>query len=194
MTTPLDSTVERAAAGELPEWAVVGEARRAHMERVAGLLEGWAEGLGLDRDERTRWRSVGYLHDALRDADPATLAVRVPPDLRALPPKVLHGPAAAERLRIDGVLDGELLLSVAFHTTGHPGFRRLGRALYAADFLEPGRRGFPARTEEWRNRMPGDLDGVLRELLAARLTHLVERGLRLLPQTVDFWNVLAGGD
>ena len=39
MTHPL---VERAACGQLPPWAVLGDKRRRHVERVAGLLEDWA--------------------------------------------------------------------------------------------------------------------------------------------------------
>lgn len=189
----MNPLVERAAHGELPDWAVASEARRAHMARVADLLGAWAEGLGLSEGERLRWRSVGFLHDALRDAEPAALVARVPPDLRSLPPRALHGPAAAERLRIDGVDDGELLMAVRYHTLGHPGFRTLGRATYAADFLEPGRTILPERAEAWRGRMPRELDAVVREVLAARLNHRVERGATLRRETVDFWNALAAG-
>lgn len=189
----LHPAVVRAAAGELPVWAVVDEPRRAHMERVADALAGWAEALGLDEIETGRWRSVGYLHDALRDADPAELRERVPPAWRSMPGAMLHGPAAAERLRVDGVEDGELLLAVAYHTLGHPRFQRLGRALYAADFLDPCRELLPERSVGWRGRLPGELDEVVLELVAARVSHLLERRVRLHPETVGFWNALSAG-
>jgi len=185
--------VAAAAAGTLPEWAVAGPDRRAHMARVAGLLDEWAEALGLDEVERTRFRAVGYLHDALRDAEPALLRERVPVPLRAFPDALLHGPAAAERLRLDGVLDGELLRAVAFHTVGDAGFGVLGRVLYAADFLEPGRTFLPEWRADLRDRMPAELDDVVFEIAGARIANLAKRGMSIHPRTVGFWNSLVAG-
>lgn len=185
--------VARAAGGRLPEWAEASAARREHMARVAALLEGWAGALGLDREERTRWLAAAWLHDALRNADPEALRPRVPPPAAALPGPLLHGPAAAERLRIDGVDDGELLRAVAYHTLGHPGLAALGRALYAADFLEPGRDLLNDWRAGLRDRCPGDLPGVVKEILGARIVHLVGRGSPLRAETVAFWNAMAVG-
>lgn len=162
------------------------------MERVSTLLGEWAATLGLAEEDVVRWRAVGYLHDVLREEDPEALRERVSPDLRELPAPILHGPAAAERLRIEGVDDGELLTAVAWHTVGHPRLGTLGRATYAADFLEPGRT-FRA---EWRAellaRMPDDVARVVREVVRARVVHLLERGGSVLPVTIGFWNALAG--
>ncbi len=185
-------TIAAAAEGRLPGWAAVSDDRFAHLNRVAELLDSWASALELDARERERWRAGGYLHDALRDADPAGLRARLPPSLARLPDLVLHGPAAAERLRIDGVMDGELLHAVAYHTIGHPGFGTLGRALYAADFLEPGRTFEVEWREALRARMPDELDSVVREILAGRIRYLVGGGIDLLLPTVDFWNALVG--
>ena len=183
--------VERAARGELPSWAEASPSRREHMARVAALLDGWAVALGVPDQERVRWAAAAWLHDALRDADPATLRGRLPPDAAALPGLLLHGPAAAERLRVDGVRDGELLAAIAWHTLGHPDLGTLGRALYAADFLEPGR----DLLNEWRaglrRRAPVQLTAVVREILGARIAHLVGRGSVLRPETISFWNALA---
>ena len=186
----MHEAIEGAAEGVLPEWEVAGPERRAHMARVTELLDGWATGLGLADADRTRWRSVGYLHDALRDEDADRLRERLPPSLRTLPGPLLHGPAAAERMRIGGVLDGELLRAVAHHTVGDAAFGTLGRALYAADFLEPGRAFLPEWREGLRARMPEQLDAVVYEIVRARLAHLVERGMGVLPGTVEFWNRL----
>ena len=185
--------VAAAAGGELPPWAEATSARRRHMERVAALLGGWADGLGLAQEERTRWLAVAWLHDALRNADPESLRGELPPEMRALPGPLLHGPAAAERLRLDGVTDSEVLMAVAYHTLGHPEWGPMGRALYAADFLEPGR----TLLNEWRAglraRLPGELTPVVREVLGARISYLVGRGSCLRPETVTFWNILAAG-
>jgi 2-amino-4-hydroxy-6-hydroxymethyldihydropteridine diphosphokinase len=160
------------------------------MGRVAGLLDAWAAGLGLGGAERVRWRAAGYLHDALRDERAEALRGHVPPSLRALPGALLHGPAAAERLRAAGVDDDGLLSAVAYHTIGDARLDTLGRALYAADFLEPGR----SFLEEWRAglraRMPGDFSAVLLEIARARIENLLARGTSVLPETTAFWNAL----
>lgn len=186
--------VERAAAGELPEWSEASLPRRRHMARVADLLGQWSGSLALDESECVRWRAAGYLHDLLRDADPERLRAGVPPTMSALPGQLLHGPAAAERLRADGVTDGELLRAVAYHTLGHPELGRLGRALYAADFLEPGRDLLNDWRASLRARMPGALDDVVREVLGARIAHIVDRRGALRAETTAFWNVLAEGE
>jgi 2-amino-4-hydroxy-6-hydroxymethyldihydropteridine diphosphokinase len=182
--------VRAAAAASLPDWTVATEERRAHMGRVAELMGEWAEALGLPDEDATRWRAAGNLHDALRDEEPETLRARVAPGLKDLPAPLLHGPAAAERLRIDGVEDGELLRAVAFHTVGDPALRPLGRALYAADFLEPGRSFLPEWRAEQRARMPAALDDVVYWIVQARLQNLLERGASVSPRTLAFWNAL----
>lgn len=182
--------VTKAAEGDLPEWVVACGKRREHMARVAELLAEWAGALGLPQSEMVRWRAAGFLHDALRDEDPESLRARMPPSLRCLPGLLLHGPAAAERLRVDGVLDGELLRAVAFHTVGDPAFGALGKAVYAADFLEPGRSFLPEWRAELRERMPGDFDEVVHDIARARIKNLLERDISVLPRTVGFWNAL----
>jgi len=185
----LHEIIAHAAEGTLPEWSVAGDGRRAHMARVAAVMGSWALEMGLSEPEQARWRAAGLLHDALRDEDPDVLRDRLPVTDRALPGPLLHGPAVAERLRIAGVLDGELLLAVASHTTGEPRLGTMGRALYAADFLEPGR----AWAAEWaavRDGIPSALaDGVFR-VAQARTEHRIRKEGRLLPRSVAFWNRL----
>jgi 2-amino-4-hydroxy-6-hydroxymethyldihydropteridine diphosphokinase len=163
------------------------------MERVANLLEAWADARGEEERERTRWIAAGHLHDALRDADLNELKEGLGPLAEELPPKVLHGPAVARRLRQAGVADEEFLHALAFHTLGSPEFGNLGMALYAADFLEPGRRLKDDWRRELRRRAPHELDRVVLEILQARIQHLLERGRPLREETVAFWNRMAEG-
>jgi len=162
------------------------------MTLVAALLREWATNLGLDPQEVDRWTALGYLHDALRGADPEDLRHHVPAAFQTLEGNVLHGPAAAQRLAALGVEDQAILDAVTFHTLGYAGFGAMGRALYAADFLEPGR-SFRAK---WRTglraRMPGDLDPVVRIILAARINRLVDRSLPIRSETMAFWNSMVG--
>ncbi|HET8655536.1 MAG TPA: HD domain-containing protein [Longimicrobiaceae bacterium] len=189
-STELPDVVRAAARGELPEWADARPERRAHIERVARLLGEWADALGLPPAERDEWVAAGWLHDSLRDAPADRLRPLVPPELGDLHPLLLHGPAAAERLR--GQASDRLLDAVRFHTLGHPRLDRLGRALYLADFLEPGRDFSPEWRAELRGRMPHDLDAVLREVVASRIRHLVDAGKPIRPETAAFWSSLVG--
>jgi len=180
--------IAAASAGRLPPWAKAGPERVAHMARVAGLMGDWAARSGLDARDVVRWRAAAWLHDALRDEDAGALRHLVPDALRDLPPKVLHGPAAAGRLERDGVEDAPLRRAVAYHTLGHPDLDTLGRALYLADFLDPGRSFRGDWRAGLRSRMPGAMRDVLRAVLAARICYLLDRGFTLRPETTAFWN------
>ncbi len=188
----LAPVLAHAAEGLLPPWAQATEDRRAHMGRVAALMDAWAQALGLAETERRRWRAAAWLHDALRDAAPRELRPFVPAAERALPGALLHGPAAAARLREEGVADEPLLRAVAYHTLGHPELDRLGKALYLSDFLDPGRGFDPLRRASLRARMPAALDEVLLEVAASRLHHVIESRRIWRPESVGFWNAIVG--
>lgn len=190
---PATGVLARAATGVLPEWAVVRPEREAHIARVAGLVARWADALALPPEERVRWLAAAWLHDALRDASPGALRPLVPADAAELPGKLLHGPAAAARLRAEGVADAGLLRAIAYHTVGHPDLDAAGRALYLADFLDPGRSFAPAWRASLRARLPARMDAVLRQVLGARIRHLIESGTAVRPETMQFWNRLVEG-
>lgn len=190
----LHPVVKAASKGTLPDWAVVSRSRYAHMERVAGLLKEWAKAADLPKKERRRWVALGFLHDALKGAPPARLRPVVRDDLRDFPGPLLHGPAAAARLKDEGVEDEPFLLAIRWHTLGHPSLDDAGRALYAADFLEPGRNVRNSWRAGLRARMPGELEAVTREVVAARLIHLVRKGRPVHAETMAFWNSMSGGD
>lgn len=187
----MNPVLARAAAGELPPWAQVTPPRREHIARVAALVDEWAAALGMAEEERERWRAAAWLHDALRDAPSSALRAEVPETFRTVPGPLLHGPAAAERLRAEGVGDEAVLCAVAYHTLGHPDLDTLGRALYLADFLEPGRNFEPVWRASLRARMPAALTPVLRDVVAARLEHLLERHYMIRQESLAFWNKLA---
>ena len=179
-----------AAKGKAPGWAVCGKRRRAHMVRVSELMGEWATQMDLDRRDVVRWRAAGFLHDALREATPSKLRPLVPPRRRALPPKAYHGPAAATLLMREGVDDDELLHAIRWHTLGSWKFRRLGRALYAADFLEPGRRSRRRWREGLRERASRNMDRVLREIVGSKIDYLLRAEMPVSQRTVRFWNSL----
>lgn len=186
MRSEIHPLIASASAGRLPGWAVVRPGRLRHLASVAALLARWAATLRLDEEDRLRWSAGGWLHDALRDADPETMS-REAGDFPAL---VRHGPAAAARLKAAGVSDAELLEAVAYHSLGRPGLGRLGCFLYLADYLEPCRSHQPQALAAWRARLPHDQRAALRWVCECRIADAVDRGRALHPATVSFWNEL----
>ena len=185
--------VAAAARGQLPDWAVAGKGRRSHMARVASLLEQWGHELGLQKHQIARWRAAGYLHDALREVPPEELEDLLSPRLRRLPVGAWHGPAAAAVLRSEGVRDRGILRAIRWHTVGSRKFGRLGKALYAADALEPGRTRRVRWRERLRARIPVEMDAVLGEILSHRICYLIGARQPVHPRTLGFWNSLVDG-
>jgi len=170
----------------LPDWAIVGEKRRAHIARVTALLDEWATRSRLDAAEAQAWHDVGRWHDALRDGPYDMLRQLVgDPDM---PDGVLHGPAAAIRLARDGETRASVLEAVRWHTVGSPTWDRTGRALFMADFLEPGRSFMGAERAFLAARFPHDFDGVFRQVVRMRLEWTLREGKGIFPATVDLWN------
>lgn len=176
------------SAVQLPAWARVSDKRRAHIARVTALLDAWAPRLTEDRAMRQALHDAGRLHDALRDAPE--------PELRALagdptsPPDLLHGPAAAARLAAEGETRLELLDAIRLHTLGSAEWGLLGRALYMADFLEPGRKFMVTDRAFLAAQVPADFDGVFRQVVRLRLEWSLREGLELFTPTVALWNAV----
>lgn len=173
-----------------PAWARIGEQRKAHVEQVARLLAEWAATMDVPAAERGRWLRAAYLHDALRDADRSELE-RLAPDAWGVP-SLRHGPAAAWLAQQAGETDAGVLAAVRFHSVGYAGWDAVGRMLYLADYLEPGREFRQAERKILASRVPRDATGVLREVVAERLTWVLHSGRCLIAESVDFWNALAG--
>ena len=174
----------------LPVWSVVTPARLAHIERVARLVATWAEEMGIPDSERNRWLRAVWLHDALRDATADELA-RWAPSVPG-PAELRHGPASAARAKAEGETDRGVLDAVRYHSVGLAEWDMVGRVLYCADFLEPGREHTRDARAELARRFPQDAGGVLREVARMRLTHAVQSGWPLPDPTVRFWNFLIG--
>lgn len=171
---------------ELPPWAQVSERRLQHIARVTALLDAWAEALHIPPDEARAWHDAGRWHDALRDADPDELASLA--SNGALPPSMMHGPAASERLRMDGERRRSVLEAIRWHTVGNPDWDRVGRALYMADYLDPGRTFAREERAALAAAVPTDFAGTFREVVRHRMLWALREGHALFPQTVAMWN------
>lgn len=170
----------------LPPWAKVNEKRKGHIMRVTTLLATWASALEISSEERLAWIDAGRYHDALKDAPDDELRALVG-DV-SYEPQMIHGPAAAARLEQEGETRQGLLDAVRYHTIGYLDWDRTGRALYMADFLEPGRR-FSRRDRAFlAKQVPSDFDGVFQQVVRAKLAWSLHEGHSLFPETVALWN------
>ncbi len=164
------------AATDLPDWAQAGKKRRAHVRRMIALLDEWADDMDVSQEERQRWLTACWLHDALRDAE--------------LPDGIGHGHAAAELAASHGESDRGVLSAVRYHSVGHPRWDDVGKMLYLADFLEPGRKSRRKQRAQLAKRVPRDPDGVLRQILAHQISSRIRRQRPVNPRTIEFWNSL----
>jgi len=170
---------------ELPVWAVASPRRRAHIARVNALALSWADAMRVDRDEREAWSDATRWHDALRDASEAELRAIVPEV--DWPTSLLHGPAAATQLARDGESRGAVLEAIFWHTIGNARWDRTGRALYMADFLEPGRQFDREARAKLASAVPDDFEGTFRKVVRMRLAEKVASGQKLRPESAALW-------
>ncbi|MEP7380995.1 MAG: hypothetical protein ABI910_04875 [Gemmatimonadota bacterium] len=190
MTSLPDPSLPAAATATdypvLPTWAQVGERRRAHIARVTALLDRWSDALHLTAAERRTWHDAGRYHDALRDAPVAELRLAMPDP--ALPDSVLHGPAVADRLAAEGEIRTDLLEAIRWHTLGNPEWGSVGRALFMADYLEPGRPFSQSDRAFLASHVPLDFDGVFRQVVRTRIEWTLREGKTIFAETVALWN------
>jgi predicted HD superfamily hydrolase involved in NAD metabolism len=171
-----------------PAWAEISDKRRKHITRVIEMLMRWADELRIDAAEREAWYLAGLLHDALRDAPEEQLRAMAKDSERDA--ELLHGPAVANLLAERGEASPSALNAIRYHTVGSPDWDRTGKALYMADFLDPGR-GFSRRDRAFlATQVPHDFDGVFRQVLRARLEYALREGYTLFPETVALWNAV----
>lgn len=178
----------RTDSNGLPHWACVGKKRLEHIDRVTSLLRAWGAAMRLDRDEANAWTDAGAWHDALRDA-PEELLRRITGD-KTTPEALLHGPAAAVQLDADGEKRKNVLDAIRYHTIGSPDWDRTGRALYMADYLEPGRKFSREDRFFLAAQVPHSFDAVFRQVVRFRLDWSVREGNHIFPETVALWNSL----
>lgn len=171
-----------------PAWGVASDKRRAHVGRVVALLNDWSGRMSLRADEAAAWRDAGWWHDALRDADERTLRAMTG-EMHA-PVGLLHGPAAALRLEAHGEHRLDVLEAVRWHTVGNATWTRTGRALYMADFLEPGRSFMQADRAFLARLVTTAFDEVFRTVVRMRLEWALREGKGFARETVALWDAV----
>lgn len=145
---------------------------------------------GLAPTQAARWHRAALLHDALRDAGAAELSRYTPQG--DWPAALWHGPAAAAAAERHGESDRGVLDAVRYHSVGFADWDDVGRALYLADYLEPGREFDRTGRAALAARVPGEFALVLTEVAAQRVAGLLDAHQPVRKETFDFWNRLAG--
>jgi 2-amino-4-hydroxy-6-hydroxymethyldihydropteridine diphosphokinase len=83
-----------------------------------------------------------------------------------------------------------VLEAIRWHTLGSAHWGRTGKALYMADFLEPGRPFSRADRAFLAAHATADFDGVFRQVVRTRIEWTVREGKMLFPETADLWNTV----
>jgi hypothetical protein len=150
------------------------------MGRVAALMGEWAGALALPERDVKRWTATGWLHDVLREAEPEELRPEVPLLFRPLPGKLLHGPAAAVRLKTTWTrrcARRSASTRWARRASAGWGGRCTWRLPGAGPHLRPGVHRVAARADAGRHGR--DLPRVVR----LRWTHITGKGGTAHPET-----------
>ncbi|MDA8206663.1 MAG: bis(5'-nucleosyl)-tetraphosphatase (symmetrical) YqeK [Thermaerobacter sp.] len=160
--------------------------RREHIERVTAVMESLAHAHHLDRDEA---RLAGFGHDLAREMsrlalldEARRLGLRLGRE-EEQEPVLLHGPVAAAWLEQAGRGTPSVWEAIRYHTTGAPHLNALGRALYIADGVEPGRQ-YPER-QKLLDLALMDLDAGYCEVLRHTVVYLKDRGFAPHPDMLS---------
>lgn len=144
--------------------------RRFGVEPCDGYLAGIAH--DMCKSGKERW----ILSLASQDGDPVV-------GIELEKPALLHGRAAAVLISTAfGITDQSILGAVRHHTFGAPGMDALGKIVFVADKIEPGRTGLDP---DYRKKiLASDLDGMTRLVLEDNMRYLEARGKAVSPVTI----------
>ncbi len=168
--------------------AAVSEQRYAHSVRTAETAVTLCRLYGADE---SKGYLAGIAHDMCKGMSGSLLVTVAARDgnpisaLEAEKPSLLHGRAAAVKLREDFALeDSEILEAVAYHTFGKKDMGTLAKIIYTADKIEPGRDGM---TEDRLSRlMRLDLDSLAGTVLEENIGYLRQKGRPVAPESLEF--------
>lgn len=165
----------------------LSKARYAHSMRVATMSETLCQKFGINPE---LGRLCGVAHDMCKELSDDLLisfASRdgMPiKDIEKNKPSLLHGRAAAVKLNEDyAVTNRDVLQAIANHTFGCKGLYDLGKILYVADKIEPGREHI---TKEYLdNIMKMDLNSMTAFVVQENVDFLNARGKAIADDTLE---------
>jgi predicted HD superfamily hydrolase involved in NAD metabolism len=169
----------------------LSQKRYRHSLGVADEAVRLALHYGADRDKAYL---AGLVHDCAKEI-PAEKAIALlkekygmAPDCVAVKsPNVLHGPLGAFMAQsMFQIYDPEILDAVRYHTTGKANMSLLGKIIYIADYIEPGR-SYPD-VDKLRNLTYEDINRAILFGIDFTIESLVKKGMVIHPDTMHCRN------
>ncbi len=162
--------------------------RYEHSVRVSETAAFMCDLYGLDSDSG---RLAGIAHDICKEIPRDEMEALACEDelpfdeFEKKKPSLLHGRAAAVKIKRDfGIEDSDVIEAVANHTCGKPGLCDLGKILFVADKIEPGR---PQSTNEYRaNLFKKTLDGLTLAVVEENIEYLAKKGKKSAPSAIEW--------
>ncbi|MGQ9855559.1 MAG: bis(5'-nucleosyl)-tetraphosphatase (symmetrical) YqeK [Fervidobacterium sp.] len=141
---------------------------------------------------------MALAHDVFRDVEATTLMrmaraynIQIT-ELHQKKPILLHGLVAAEFIKSKyGITDEDVLLGVAYHTSGHSNFGTYSKMLALADSLEFTR--VYDKVNQLRELAFYDMEIAYKEVIRNKIIYAVNYNLYVLPYTLETWNNLVEG-
>lgn len=166
--------------------------RYEHSVRVAETARYMCDLYGVDPK---KGYLAGLAHDMCKDLDDETLLSLASHDGQPISsvekkkPALLHGRAAAEKLRRDFCIDdADIIQAVSRHTLGGASLCPLAKIVYAADKIEPGR---PQSTKEYRERLFAlSLNELCLAVLEENMEYLRSKNKEIAPVSFRFHEAL----
>ena len=170
------------------------EGLRRHIYRVQKVALELARQHEVD-GEKTRLAALAHDiaramkgEDLLRKARELGIAVH---PVEAEVPILLHGPVAAEMLRLtDGLEDQDIYEAVYWHSTAREGLGPAAKVVYLADKLDPQKVSRYPFLPELRALAMKSLDRAILEFLSRELVSLLRQGSLVHPTSVEARNEL----
>lgn len=165
----------------------VSETRYEHSVRTAKTAEKMCSIYG--QNPRAGYLA-GLAHDMCKECSSDELFALVHEDgkpvsiLEQNRPGLLHGRAAAVLIQKKfGVKDRNIVEAIASHTFAAPGLCDLGKILFAADKIEPGR---PQSTQKYREKLfSKSLDALTLSVLEENIDYLEQRGKKVARPSLE---------
>ncbi|MGC9328645.1 MAG: bis(5'-nucleosyl)-tetraphosphatase (symmetrical) YqeK [Candidatus Hinthialibacter sp.] len=159
------------------------------METAFLLADAWKNEYPVDQ-ESLAWASL--FHDCGKDISKehrkilcSNGSIRYGKELIKIN-KLNHAPIGALLLQKQyGIQDHDILMTVAYHPTGHPDLPPIGWMTYIADFLEPGRTFFERREEYLEEACRNPILG-LKKVTQLRMEAVLQKNKPIHPLTEQF--------
>lgn len=169
---------------------ILSKERYQHSWQVAKLAEKIAEYYHISSRKA---KILGLIHDCAKDYSFVELKQSMKKyhihlnEIERLIPGIWHAYIGAEIARdIFRIHDQEMLDAIKYHSTASKYLSLLGKIIYIADKIEPGRN--IENTEKVKELVWKDIDQAMLELLNRELKHLINRNMAIHPDTLQARN------